>query len=419
MGRHNGGVKHHLEHPERQPPSRRRHPPGSHLKRTRWCRKNRFYFFKIDEKMNHVAQSRFRMKGKSMARFLKKREQVKGQSPGALIFVGTQKMDTVNIRLIDYDEHRLTEEKIEDIHDAASRKNTGSVTWINIDGLHDVEAIGRIGTVFDLHPLVLEDILNTGQRPKIDDYDAYLFIVLKMIRFDSRTQMVVNEQLSMVVADRFVLTFQERPGDVFEPVRERIRRLKSRIRSAGTDYLACALMDTVVENYISVVERIGEQIEDLEEEILSDRDQGVMEKINRFKRETSYLKKSIRPAREAIYQLLRLESDLIHEKTYPFLKDLEDLAAHATEAVDTYRDLLTDQLNIYNSVTANRMNDIMKVLTIFAAIFIPLTFIAGIYGTNFDYLPELRYKYSYFIFWGVLITIAGGSLYYFKKKKWF
>lgn len=354
-----------------------------------------------------------------MARFLKKREQVKGQSPGALIFVGTQKMDAVNIRLIDYDAHHLTEKKIGDIQDLDNQKTTGSMTWINIDGLHDVENIGRIGTMFDLHPLVLEDILNTGQRPKIDDYDDYLFIVLKMIRFDGQTQMVVNEQLSMVVADRFVLTFQERPGDVFEPVRERIRRRKSRIRSAGTDYLACALMDTVVENYISVVERIGEQIEDLEEEVLSGRDLGVMEKINRLKRETNYLKKSIRPAREAIFQLLRLESGLIHEKTYPFLKDLEDLAAHASEAVDTYRDLLTDQLNIYNSATANRMNDIMKVLTIFAAIFIPLTFIAGIYGTNFEYLPELRYKYSYFIFWGVLVVIAGALLYYFKKKRWF
>jgi magnesium transporter len=222
-----------------------------------------------------------------------------------------------------------------------------------------------------------------------------------------------------VVADRFVLTFQERPGDVFEPVRERIRRQKSRIRVSGTDYLACALMDTVVENYISVIEQIGEQIEDLEEEILSGHDAGVMEKINGFKRETSYLRKSIRPAREAVFQLSRLESDLIHEKTRPFVKDLEDLIIHATEAIDTYRDLLIDQLNIHNSVTANRMNDIMKVLTIFAAIFIPLTFIAGIYGTNFEYLPELRYKYSYFIFWGVLIVIAGALLYYFKKKRWF
>jgi magnesium transporter len=206
---------------------------------------------------------------------------------------------------------------------------------------------------------------------------------------------------------------------VFEPVRERIRRQKSRIRASGTDYLACALMDTVVETYISVIEQMGEQIEDIEEEILSGHDSEVMEKINLFKRETNYLRKSIRPAREAIFQLSRLESDLIHETTRPFTKDLEDLIIHATEAIDTYRDLLTDQLNIHNSVTANRMNDIMKVLTIFAAVFIPLTFIAGVYGTNFEYLPELKYKYSYFIFWGVMIVIAGASLYYFKKKNWF
>ena len=354
-----------------------------------------------------------------MARFLKNREKVQGQSPGALVFVGTRKVDTVDIRVMDYDNDRLTDQAMVDIHDTLCYKTSESVTWININGLHDAETIGRIGRSFDLHPLVMEDILNTGQRPKIDDYGDYLFIVLKMIRFDKQTRMVMNEQLSMVVADRFILTFQERQGDVFEPVRERIRRQKSRIRVGGTDYLAYALMDTVVENYISVIEHIGEQIEDLEDEILSDHDTGVMEKINRFKRETGYLKKSIRPAREAIFQLLRLENDLIHEKTRPFFKDLEDLIIHATEAIDTYRDLLTDQLNIYNSVTANRMNDVMKVLTIFAAIFIPLTFIAGIYGTNFDYLPELRYQYSYFIFWGVLVVIAGALLGYFKKKKWF
>jgi magnesium transporter len=354
-----------------------------------------------------------------MARFLKNRIPVKGQSPDALIFVGTRKMDQIEIRLIDFDDVHLTDQKLTDINDAVRYKATESRTWININGLHDVTVIGNIGQTFDLHPLVIEDILNTGQRPKIDDYESYLFIVLKMIRYDNETQMVVNEQLSLVVADRFVLTFQERPGDVFEPVRERIRRQKSRIRASGTDYLACALMDTVVETYISVIEQMGEQIEDIEEEILSGHDSEVMEKINLFKRETNYLRKSIRPAREAIFQLSRLESDLIHETTRPFTKDLEDLIIHATEAIDTYRDLLTDQLNIHNSVTANRMNDIMKVLTIFAAVFIPLTFIAGVYGTNFEYLPELKYKYSYFIFWGVMIVIAGASLYYFKKKNWF
>ncbi|MFU8770587.1 MAG: CorA family divalent cation transporter, partial [Desulfotignum sp.] len=179
-----------------------------------------------------------------MARFLKNREQVKGQSPGALIFVGTRKMDTVDLCLIDYDDHHLEEKRLPDIRDAVPYKSTGSKTWINVNGLHDAETIGDIGQVFDLHPLVIEDILNTGQRPKMDDYDAYLFIVLKMIRYDKDTRMLINEQLSMVMGDNFLLTFQERPGDVFEPVRERLRRRKSRIRGGGTDYLACALMDT-------------------------------------------------------------------------------------------------------------------------------------------------------------------------------
>jgi magnesium transporter len=354
-----------------------------------------------------------------MARFLKNREKVKGQSPGALIFVGTQKVDTVNMRLIDYDAENLTEKELVDITDGTRYKQSRSVTWININGLHDTQAIGDIGRAFDLHPLVMEDILNTGQRPKMDDYGSYIFMVLKMIRLDKDTRKVINEQLSIVLADSFVLTFQERPGDVFDPVRERIRRHNSRTRRHKTDYLAYVLMDTVVENYISIIEHLGEKIEDLEEDVLLARNSDVMEIINLFKRETSYLRKSIRPAREAVYQLSRLESDLIQENTLPFFKDLEDLITHAAEAIDTYRDLLTDQLNIYNSVVANKMNDIMKVLTIFAAVFIPLTFIAGIYGTNFEYLPELKYRYSYFIFWGVLITIAGASLYYFKKKKWF
>ena len=354
-----------------------------------------------------------------MARFLKNREKVKGKSPGALIFLGTQKVDTVNMRLIDYDENTLAEKELVGITEGAPYKQTRSVSWININGLHDVTAIGTIGKAFDLHPLVMEDILNTGQRPKIDDYGSYIFIVLKMIRFDKEMQKIVNEQLSVVLADTFVLTFQERPGDVFNPVRERIRRQTSRIRGCKTDYLAYVLMDTVVENYISVIEHLGEKIEDLEEEVLLGQNPGVMETINLLKRETSYLRKSIRPAREAVFQMSRLESDLIHEKTLPFIKDMEDLIIHATEAIDTYRDLLTDQLNIYNSAVANRMNDIMKVLTVFAAVFIPLTFIAGIYGTNFEYLPELKYKYSYFIFWGVIIAIAGASLYYFKKKQWF
>ena len=354
-----------------------------------------------------------------MARFLKNQSASKGQSPGALIFIGKQKMDKMLTRVIDYDSVNLTEQELSNIKDGSHFRKTQTVTWLNINGLHDIERIKEVGQIFEIHPLVMEDILNTGQRPKIEEFDEYIFIVLKMIRFDVETEMIVTEQLSLILGDNFLLTFQEQTGDVFNPVRERIRKQKSRLRGSGTDYLAYALLDTVVDNYIYVIEQIGEKIEDLEEIILTGDDTGVMEKINTFKREINYLSKSIRPAREAILSLLKLDSNLFHGSTLPFLKDLKDLISHATEAIDTYRDLLTDQLNIHNSVMANKMNDIMKVLTIFAAIFIPLTFIAGIYGTNFEYLPELHYKYSYFIFWAILILVAGGLLYYFKRKRWF
>lgn len=353
-----------------------------------------------------------------MARFLKKREASKGQSPGALIFIGEQKMESVHVRVIDYDSTILTDQELTDIKDGSHFRKTDTVTWLNINGLHDIEKMKSVAETFDLHPLVMEDIMNTGQRPKIEEFDSYIFIVLKMIRFDTKTEMIVNEQLSLIIGDKFLLTFQERTGDVFNPVRERIKNQKSRLRGSGTDYLAYALLDTVVDNYIHIIELIGEKIEDLEEVILAGQDTSVMEKINAFKREINYLRKSIRPAREAILQLSRLDSNLFHENTSLFLKDLQDLMNQATEAIDTYRDLLTDQLNIYNSVMGNKMNDIMKILTIFAAIFIPLTFIAGIYGTNFEYLPELHFKYSYFIFWIVMVLIAGALLIFFKRKRW-
>lgn len=353
-----------------------------------------------------------------MARFFKKREEIKGMSPGSLIFIGNKKVENVRIRVIDYDGAQLKEDELKEIAEGAEFKRTNTVTWINVDGLHDISLIKEIGDTFDLHPLLLEDILNTGQRPKLEEFDNCLFLVVKMLRYDKEKQMIISEQLSMVLGATFLLTFQEQPGDVFEPVRERIRKQKARIRASGIDYLAYALLDRVVENYVFIVERLGEQIEDMEEEVLQRAEPAVMEKINSFKREMNFLRKSIRPAREAVVQISKLDSELINDQTIPFLKDLQDLITQAAEAIDTYRDMLSDQLNLYNSVIGNRMNDIMKVLTIFAAIFIPLTFIAGIYGTNFEYLPELKFKYSYFIFWGVMLGVAVVMLIYFKKKKW-
>ena len=353
-----------------------------------------------------------------MARFLKKKTESLGKSPGELIFVGEQKMDVPSIKMIDFDTDQLHEQDIQQIEECSGCKDQETVTWINVNGLHDLNLIGHVGERFSLHTLTLEDILNTGQRPKMEDYDDYLFFALKMMSYDETKGIVNSEHLSIVMGDCFLLTFQERPGDVFEPVRERIRKQKGRVRKAGIDYLAYSLMDTIIDNYIYIIERLGEQIEDIEVEILESPGKSALTKINTYKRELNYLRKSIRPAREFILQLSKHETDLVHDETRPYLKDLLDLSTQAVEIIDTYRDMLTDHLDIYNTLVNNRLNEIMKVLTIFSAIFIPLTFIAGIYGTNFEYLPELKFKYSYFIFWAVLIVVAITMLRYFKKKKW-
>ena len=259
--------------------------------------------------------------------------------------------------------------------------------------------------------------MNTDQRPKLLESEDNLFIVLKMLRYDDASKTLRAEQLSLVIGKTFLLTFQEQPGDVFEPVRERIRKQKGRIRATSIDYLAYALLDTVVDNYIYIIERFGEKIEDMEDVVLDDPEPEVMEQLSNYRKEMNYLRKSIRPAKEAITHLARLETNLIDDQTTPFLKDLEDLITQASEAIDTYREMLSDQMNLYNSSLSNKMNDMMKILTIFAAIFIPLTFIAGIYGTNFEYLPELHFKYSYYIFWGVMILVAAALLALFQTKK--
>lgn len=352
------------------------------------------------------------------ARFMKDRNASMGEAPGSLVFIGEKKIENVLRRLIDYDDETLVEETLEHVKDASLFIERPSTTWINVDGLHDADVIRRIGDLFGLHPLLLEDVMNTGQRPKIEEYDNCIFIVVKMVRFDDVAGRVFSEQLSLVLSRKFLLTFQERRGDTFEPVRERIRKSKGRIRSSGCDYLAYALLDTVVDNYIYAIERIGEDIEGLDQTILKDPKPELLEQIIGFKTEINYIRRAVRPAREAIIQLSKLDSELISEPVTPFLKDLLDLATQATDAVDLYREMLSDHLALYNGQVSNRLNDIMRVLTIFAAIFIPLTFIAGIYGTNFEYFPELHFRYAYFVFWGILALIGGSMVIYFRKKGW-
>lgn len=353
-----------------------------------------------------------------MARFLKKKEAALGQPPGTAVFIGEQKVSETKIKLISYSATELVEHPIEAAGPLGPGPSGVAVQWIDITGLHNPETIKSIGTRFNLHPLTIEDILHTGQRPKMEEFDQYVYFVLKMLHFDQENKVIRSEQLSIVLGNYFVLTFQEQPGDTFNPVRERIRKNRGRICKSGSDYLAYALLDTVVDNYIASIERLGEEIEDLENEIIADPNREVLEKINLYKREINYLRKTARPAREFILQLSRLDNDLIQESSIPFVKDLLDLSTQSVEIIETYRDVLSDYLEIYNTGINHRLNDIMRVLTIFSAVFIPLTFIAGIYGTNFEYLPELHYRYSYFIFWGILIAIAAIMLRFFRKRKW-
>jgi len=353
-----------------------------------------------------------------MARFLKKNKASLHRPPGAVIFVGSQKVEQASVSVMDYDQGNLRELDLKKVADGERFKKTDTATWINVDGVHDTDLITELGRIFDLHPLILEDIVHTGQRPKMEEYDDCLFLVVKMLRFDKDQDQVIGEQLSMVLGRNFLLTFQEQPSDSFEPVRERIRRQKGRVRGAGIDYLAYALLDVVVDNYIFIIERLGEKVEDLEEEVLLAPSQAVLEKITRYKREMNYIRKSVRPFRELILQLNSLDSDMISDKTAPFLRDMQGLALQSVEIIDTYREMLFDHLNIYNTGVSIKLNEIMKVLTIFSAIFIPLTFIAGVYGTNFEYFPELHYRYSYFIFWAFLLLVALVMVKFFRRRGW-
>ncbi|MGA1865613.1 MAG: magnesium/cobalt transporter CorA [bacterium] len=353
-----------------------------------------------------------------MSRFFKKVSKKAGLAPGSLIHISEKKVEKAKITVIDYDENNLFEKEAKSAEECIPFKETPSVTWINVDGLHDIELILKIGENFDLHPLVLEDIVNTNQRPKYEDYGNYVYVVLKMLYFNGDADEIKAEQVSIIIGANFIISFQEEEGDVFNPVRERIRNSKGRIRKMGADYLAYALMDAIIDNYFIILEKLGEMIEDMEEELVQEPSPGTLQIIHRLKTETIFLRKSVWPLREVINSLERKESSLIHENTVPFLRDLYDHTIQVIDSVETFRDLISGMLDIYLSSISNRMNNIMKVLTIIATIFIPLTFIAGIYGMNFKFMPELEWRWSYPFVWAVMIIIFIGMLFYFKRKNW-
>ncbi len=340
-----------------------------------------------------------------------------GQIPGTLTYTG-DKTDELFIESFDYNSDHIEEKEIKNVEDVFRYKSTNSITWINFNGLNRTEEIEKIGKHYNLHPLILEDIVNISQRPKIDEYEDYIFVVLKMLYYDDKHQ-VIAEQVSFILGENYVLTFQEAEGDVFDNVRNRIRFSKGRIRGLGADYLLYALIDSVTDHYYTIIETMGNKIEDIEDNLFTGLSQNeISQQIQSLKREVLKVRRAIYPLREIINRIEKTENKLILDKTLHYYRDVYDHIIQISENIDIYREMIWGLMDMYMTTISNKMNEVMKVLTIIATIFIPLTFIAGIYGMNFEYIPELKYKYSYFILWFIMIVLFLGMLWYFKKKKW-
>lgn len=348
-----------------------------------------------------------------------KRSKKAGLPPGTLVHIGLERSGKTKINILDYDEASYRERETDTVDECFLFKDSPAVTWINIDGVHSGELLGKLGECYGFHPLVLEDVMNTDQRPKMEDYSEYIYIVLKMLRYNDKNGSTVSEQISLIVGPTFVFSFQEGiDGDVFGPIRDRIRSDKSRIRKMGADYLAYSLIDAIVDNYFSVLEGLGEKVELLEERIVSNPTTETIREIHFLKREIIFLRKAIWPLREVISAMQRGESPLVRESTRIYLRDIYDHTVQIIDTVETFRDIVSGILDIYLSSLSNRMNAVMKVLTIIATIFMPLTFLAGVYGMNFKYMPELEWRLGYPIFWTLILVTTVLMLIFFKKKDW-
>ena len=341
-----------------------------------------------------------------------------GLPPGSLVTVTDKQAKSACVTVIDYDSANLAEKTIENVADCSCYKQTSTVTWINIDSVSDAQTVHAIGESFGLHPLVIEDILNTDQRPKLEDFGQYIYIVLKMLRLDPSDKTLLVEQVSLVLGPGFVLSFQELEGDVFELIRQRIRSAKGKIRQMGPDYLIYSLIDAIVDGYFVVLERASDQIEIFEEELMDHPSANVLQSIHKLKRESLFLRKAVWPLREVIGSFQRAESELVSDQISLYLRDVFDHTIQVIDTTETLRDMLAGMVEIYLSSLSNRMNEVMKVLTIIATIFIPLTFIAGIYGMNFEKMPELKWYWGYPLVLAVMLVVALGMLAYFRKKKW-
>ena len=340
-----------------------------------------------------------------------------GLPPGELVHVGEQKTPQAAIALIRYSGESFVEQEVTALPDLPPASEGCEISWIDITGLHDTDLLGRVGDKYGIHPLVLEDICNTGQRAKVEDYGEYQYIVVKMVTWDEKSQEIDVEQVSFVLFENALLSFQERPGDLFGPVRQRLQVGKGRIRKQGADYLVYSLLDAIVDGYFLLIEKIGDQVEMLETELLTQPEVETVGTIHELKHEMIFLRKAAWPLREMISSLERNER-FLDGGTAIYMRDLYDHVIQVIDGIETIRDLLAGMLDIYLSSVSNRMNEIMKVLTIIATIFMPLTFIAGVYGMNFKYMPELGWKWSYPVVWLIMLGVAKWMVDFFRRKKW-
>lgn len=329
-------------------------------------------------------------------------------------------LEDPNIHIIHYNEEIFDEKKFSKIEECYPYKDTKAITWINVEGADEISEIEKLGTHYGLHPLLLEDIVSNDQRPKVDDYENHIFLVIIMLDYDKLKNEIVSEQISFVLGKNYVISFQEtgKDGDVFGMIRDKLRLNKGKVRRLGADYLMYSLLDLIVDHYFDTIEKIGEHIEEIESRLITDPTTQTLRRLYALKREMIFVRKAVWPLREVVGKLERLDSNLVQDNTVLYIKDVYDHTVQVIETIESYRDILAGLLDIYLSSISNKLNAVMKVLTIISTIFMPLSFIVGIYGMNFEHMPELKWKYGYFMVIGVCLCVSGTMLMFFRRRKW-
>ena len=353
-----------------------------------------------------------------MATVSKRRKKPAGSSPGSVVYVGVEKTTPVKVARIRYSGDGYEAPRIVAPSECRPESSWPGVDWFTVDGVHNVEILKTVGANFGLHPLVVEDIGNTTQRPKLEGFDGYYFLAAKMITYEARSSKLKSEHVSIVFGQGFLVLFLQDPEDLFAPIRQRIEAGRGKIRASGSDYLAYAIVDAIVDYYFHVLEEIGERVERLEDEVVVNPTVNTLRTIHDVKRELIALRRSIWPMREVVNAMIRDESPLISKDVKIYLRDLYDHTVHVIDSVETMRDIITGTLDVYLSSVSNRLNQVMKVLTVMSSIFIPLTFIVGVYGMNFQHMPELQWRWGYPAVWLFMLALTGVLLALFKRKKW-